>query len=34
MPVVFVDRVRAFHDILLRQAPPQRLDSLLVASDR
>jgi len=34
MPVVFVDRVRAFHDILLRQAPPRRLETLLVASDR
>jgi len=34
MPVVFVDRVRAFHDILLRQAPPRRLETLLVAADR
>jgi membrane-bound lytic murein transglycosylase F len=33
MPVVFVDRVRAFHDILLRQAPPRSLDTLLVARD-
>lgn len=34
MPVVFVDRVRAFHDILSRQVPSRDVDSLLVVNER